>query len=166
MDSVNGRNTDNATDTPRQPQPCRRAARKGRHRPAPFLQELVKVLADAADFISVPQIHWRLEQQGVKSSVGAVYRNVKRLEAQGRVEQRRFQGRKGVFALASQSAPRDHLIVVDTGEVESLQGETLERLRQEIARAKGVDPASCHIEFYVNPNIGDGDCGGHALPGG
>ncbi|GAB3377953.1 transcriptional repressor [Spongiibacter taiwanensis] len=118
-----------------------------------YQQQIVEILSEVAGFISVPQIHYQVCKRGKKPSITTIYRNVRRLEEAGVLEYRRFQGQKGVFALAQVAAVRDHLISVDTGEVETLEGEAIERLKCEIAHAKGVSPESCHIEFYINPNL-------------
>lgn len=90
-----------------------------RTRATPQLATVYEVLADAGDHPTARQVFERVRDHMPNVSLGTVYRNLEKLQQQGRARVIRLEG--GVAHYDAMMEPHDHFICEVCGDVSDLQ---------------------------------------------
>lgn len=123
----------------------RACASRGLRMTAPR-RAVLRVLANAADHPSAPEIHRRAQQLGGTLALSTVYRTLNLLENRGVIRQHMF-GSEACYEMISDE-PHDHLIDLDSGAVLEFRDDTFERMKAEIAGTLGYRLVECRVALY------------------
>lgn len=110
----------------------------------------MRVLSESSDHPDAVELHRRAAAIDPGIAIATVYRTLNLLEERGILERHTFGDGPARFESAEQEH-HDHLIDVESGDVIEFRSAEIERLQEEIARARGFEIVSHKLEIYVRP---------------
>lgn len=111
---------------------------------------ILDVLAKAKDHPDAIEVHRRAALVDPSIAIATVYRTVRLLQDSGILESHAFGDGRTRYEPADREH-HDHLIDIKTGDVIEFRSDEIERLQEEIARARGFEIVSHRLEIFVRP---------------
>ncbi|WP_266065055.1 Fur family transcriptional regulator [Brucella intermedia] len=112
---------------------------------------IMQVLLKSSDHPDAVELHRRVTKIDPGIAIATVYRTLNMLRDKGVLERHTFADGPARYETADHEH-HDHLINVDTGDVIEFRSDEIERLQEEIARARGFEIVSHRLEIYVRPS--------------
>jgi Fur family ferric uptake transcriptional regulator len=111
---------------------------------------IMQVLLRSTDHPDAVELHRRVSKIDPGIAIATVYRTVNMLRDKGILERHTFADGRARYETINHEH-HDHLVCVDTGDVIEFRSDEIERLQEEIARARGFEIVSHRLEIYVKP---------------
>ena len=108
---------------------------------------VAKVMSNSHDHPDVDELHKRVNKLDSKISIATVYRTVKLFEEAGIVAKHDFKGNKARYEEATHEH-HDHLIDINTGEINEFINEDIEKLQKQVAEKLGYKLVDHRLELY------------------
>ena len=115
---------------------------------------IARVLSDAEDHPSVPDVHKRAAKLDPSISIATVYRTVRLLEETGILDRHDFKDGFSRFEEATKDH-HDHLVNIEDGTIIEFNNKEIEALQKRIAREHGLRLIDHKLELYAVPIIHD-----------
>lgn len=110
-------------------------------------QAIARILIDAEDHPDAEQVLARARLHDPSVSQATAYRTLAVLSEKGLLRTHTFDGGVTRFELADRPH-HDHMIDVDTGEIQEFVSSEIERLQRTIARDHGYEIVAHRLELY------------------
>ena len=111
---------------------------------------IARVLSDADDHPSVPEVHRRSVINDASISIATVYRTVRLLEETGILDRHDFKDGFSRFEEATEDH-HDHLVNIEDGTIIEFNNKEIEVLQERIAREHGLRLVDHKLELYGVP---------------
>ena len=111
---------------------------------------IARVLSDAEDHPSVPDVHRRAVISDPSISIATVYRTVRLLEETGILDRHDFKDGFSRFEEATEDH-HDHLVNIEDGTIIEFNNKEIEELQERIAREHGLRLVDHKLELYGVP---------------
>jgi Fur family ferric uptake transcriptional regulator len=102
----------------------------------------------AEKHITAEDLHNTLNKTNPEIGYATVHRNLKLMCDSGLAEEIKIGGKKARYEQKFGHEHHDHLICVKCGRFTEVRDERIERLQDELARAKGFNPQRHKLEIY------------------
>jgi Fur family ferric uptake transcriptional regulator len=102
----------------------------------------------AAKHITAEDLHTILKKTNPEIGYATVHRNLKLMCDSGLAEEIKIGGKKARYEQKFGNEHHDHLICLTCGQFIEVKDERIEKLQDELARAKGFIPQSHKLEIY------------------
>ena len=109
---------------------------------------IVEVVRQAVDHPDVEEIHRRAQLVRPDLSIATVYRTVKLLTLLHVFVRHRFGNGRSRYEIA-ESAPHDHLIDIDTGQILEIRDPRLFAIQDSLALEMGYEIVSYRLEIFA-----------------
>ena len=134
-------------DSPKPSDLRRDLARRG-CRATPERELIVDIVRQAVDHPDVDEIHRRAQLVRPDLSVATVYRTVKLLTSLGIFVRHRFGNGRSRYEFAA-SAPHDHLIDIETGQILEFRDPRIASIQDDLALEMGYEIVSYRLEIFA-----------------
>ncbi|MFV2175648.1 Fur family transcriptional regulator [Actinomadura sp. LOL_016] len=108
---------------------------------------IVRILGDCQDFVSAQQLHALAHGQGLKVGLTTVYRALRDLNAQGRVDVVRDGGGERLYRMRSCDGHRHYLVCRTCGHSRPVKAEVVEAWADEVGETTGFDEVEHTVEL-------------------
>lgn len=98
--------------------------------------------------LTAEDVYKKLLANGDRIGLATVYRVLTQFQAAGIVERHNFESGHAVFELTSEHH-HDHMVDVETGQVNEFVNERIEQLQEEIAAEHGYELVDHQLVLYV-----------------
>ena len=109
---------------------------------------VLALLQDVDEFRSAQQLHGLLRERGERVGLTTVYRALQALADAGEVDVLRPPGAETVYRRCDKDAHHHHLVCRQCGQTVEVEGPTVERWADEVARRHGFTEVSHTVEVF------------------
>ncbi|MBE1536915.1 Fur family transcriptional regulator [Actinomadura algeriensis] len=108
---------------------------------------IVRILGDCKDFVSAQELHALVCDRGLKVGLTTVYRALRNLDAQGRVDVVRDGGGERLYRMRSSDGHRHYLVCRTCGQSRPVEAEVVEAWADEVGETTGFDEVEHTVEL-------------------
>ncbi len=109
---------------------------------------VLALLQDVDEFRSAQELHGLLRERGERVGLTTVYRALQSLADAGEVDVLRPPGAETVYRRCDKDAHHHHLVCRNCGQTVEVEGPTVERWADEVARRHGFSEVSHTVEVF------------------